>query len=57
MAELQVQEIVTLDSTDVQEEIRVESEPAPDKRRLRNKWQRFIGVKKSIEPSEYLLQT
>ena len=56
MAELQVQEIVTLDSTDVQEEIRVESEPAPDKRRLRNKWQRFIGVKKSIEPSEYLLQ-
>ena len=29
MAELQVQEIVTLDSTDVQEEIQVESEPAP----------------------------
>ena len=56
MAELQVQEIVTLDSADVQEEIRVESEPAPDKQRLWNKWQRFIGVKKSMEPLEYLLQ-
>ena len=38
MAELQVQEIVTLDSTGVQEEIQVESEFAPKKkRRLRNK--------------------
>ena len=31
MAELQVQEIVTLYSTDVQEEIQVESEPATKK--------------------------
>ena len=37
MAELQVQEIVTPDSTDVQEEIQVESEPAPKKQRLWNK--------------------
>ena len=31
MVELQVQEIVTLDSTDVQEEIQVESELVPKK--------------------------
>ena len=31
MVELQVQEMVTLDSTDVQEEIQVESEAAPKK--------------------------
>ena len=37
MAELQVQEIVTLDSTDVQEEIQFESELAPKKQRLWNK--------------------
>ena len=34
------------DSTDVQEEIQVESEPAPKKRCLRKTWQRFIGVLK-----------
>ena len=38
MAELQVQEIVNLDSTDVKEEIQVESEPAPKKWRLRKEW-------------------
>jgi len=38
MAELQVPEIVTLDSTDVQEEIQVESEPAPKNWCLRNKF-------------------
>ena len=31
MAELHVQEIATLDFTDIQEEIQVESEPAPKK--------------------------
>ena len=31
IAEMQVQEIVTLDSTDIQEEIQLESEPAPCK--------------------------
>ena len=31
MVEVQVQEIVTLDSTDVQEGMQVESEPAPKK--------------------------
>ena len=53
MAELLEQEIVTLDSIDVQEEIQVESELAPKKRRLQNKSLRFVGIlKKSIEPSE-----
>ena len=46
MAELHVQDIVTLDSTDIQEEIQVESEPAPKKWCLRKTWQRFIGVLK-----------
>ena len=53
MAEWQVQEIVTLDSTDIQEEIQVVSKPAPKKRHLRNKSQCFVGVfKKSIKPLE-----
>ena len=34
------------DSTDVQKEIQVESEPAPKKRCPRKTWQRFIGVLK-----------
>ena len=37
MAELQVKEMVILDSTEVQEEIQVESESPPKKRRLRKK--------------------
>ena len=46
MAELHVLDIVTLDSTDIQEEIQVESEPAPKKWCLRKTWQHFIGVLK-----------
>ena len=54
MAELQVQEIVTLDSTDVQEDIQVESEPAPKKWAAPTELVTALRrrFKKSIEPSE-----